>query len=105
MMKRIETSEVEVVNDERLDALAEQNQWRRSRRMTGNVRQGDPTVVFDTYRWVPANWPEGESLPRKFRNVFFETWNHRRREQIAQNDGVVCQSGYGIHSAKGCLFK
>ncbi len=105
MMKRIETSEVEVVNDERLDELTEQNQWRRSRRMTGTIRQGDPTVVFDTYRWTPANWPEGEPLPRMFRNVFFGTWNHRRREHIAQKDGVVCQSGYGIHSAKGCLFK
>ena len=67
MMGRIETPKVEVVNDKQLDELTEQNGWRRSRRMTGTRRQGDPTVVFETYRWTPKDWPRGEPLPRKFR--------------------------------------
>ena len=38
------------------DELSRQNQWRSSRRMTGTRRQGDPTIVFDTYRWAPKDW-------------------------------------------------
>ncbi len=105
VISRIETSITEVVNDQQLDELIKKNQWRSSRRMTGNRRQGDPTVVFDTYRWPPDDWIEGEPLSREFQNVTLRPWNHRRREHIAEKDGVVCQSGYGIHSAKGCLFK
>jgi hypothetical protein len=105
MMSKIETPKVGTVNDEQMDEIIRQNQWRSSRRMTGKRRQGDPVIVFDTYRWAPKDWVEGEPLPRKFRNVMLGTWNHRRREHIAQKDGVVCQSGYGLHSARGCLFK
>jgi spore photoproduct lyase len=105
IMDRIETPQVGIVNDEELDELSERHQWRKSRRFTGTIREGDPTVVFDTYRWVPENWNKGTPIPRKYRNVFFGVWHHRRREQIAQRDGVVCQSGYGLHSARGCLFK
>jgi len=105
MMGRIETPKVETVNDEQMDELIKQNGWNRSRRITGTRRQGDPTIVFDTYRWPPEEWPKGKPLPRKFRNTMIRVWNHRLRENIVQKDGVVCQSGYGIHSAKGCLFK
>jgi spore photoproduct lyase len=105
MMGKIETPKVETLNDEQMDEIIEQNRWRSSRRLTGKRREGDPAVVFDTYRWAPKDWIEGELPPRKFRNVMLGTWNHRRREHIAQKDGVVCQSGYGLHSAKGCLFK
>jgi len=32
-------------------------------------------------------------------------WHKRDRARIAEKDGVVCQTGYGFHSGKGCLFK
>ena len=79
VMSRIETPTTEVVSDEKMDELIKQKQWKSSRRRTGNQRQGDPAVVFDTYRWPPDNWIDGEPLPRKFRNVMLGPWNHAER--------------------------
>ncbi|MGD8239052.1 MAG: hypothetical protein PVH68_10900 [Armatimonadota bacterium] len=103
VLARTECDAVETVTDEQLDGLVQEHGWRGSRRLSGRQREGDPPIVFDTYRFAPdtADAP----VPRASRKRLFGTWHERLRESIAERDRVVCQTGYGFHSARGCLFK
>jgi len=105
VLGRIVCDTVETVTDDRLDALIQEHGWRGSRRLSGRQRHGDPPIVFDTYRFPPDDWHRDKPLPRAFQNPLFRTWHERLRDRIAEHDRVVCQTGYGFHSARGCLFK
>ena len=105
VLARIECDKVEIVTDEQLDRIIEAHGWRGSRRKSGRHRQGDPPIVFDTYRFPPDGWKEGNPLPRANHCSLFGTWHRRDSATIAERDRVVCQTGYGFHSGRGCLFK
>ena len=105
VLARIDCDRVETVTDEGLDGLIEQHGWRGSRRLSGRRREGDPPIVFDTYRFPPEGWKSGDPLPRANRRTLFGTWHMRERSRITEKDRVVCQTGYGFHSGRGCLFK
>ncbi len=105
LLSRVECEDVRTVSDEELDAVIEESGWRGNRRLSGRQRHGDPPMVLDMTRFAPADWPEGEPLPRRYRNPLLGIWHRRDGADILRRDGVVCQSGFGIHSGRGCLFK
>lgn len=101
-MSRVECDDVLTVSEDELSRLADELGWRGSRRMSGRHREGDPPIVLDTYRFLP----DGSRPPRTVDSwPLFGTWHKRERARIAEKDRVVCQTGYGFHSGRGCLFK
>jgi len=104
-MTKVKTPEVKVITDEEFDKLINEKGWNGSRRLSGRERHGYPPIVFDTYRWPPGDVDRTKPIQREYKNVLSGLWNYRTRERIMERDGVVCQSGYGFHSARGCLFK
>ncbi|MFC1717685.1 spore photoproduct lyase family protein [Candidatus Poribacteria bacterium] len=105
LMTKIETPEVKIITDQEFDELIRENGWSGSRRLSGRQRHGDPPIVLNVYRWLPEDFDRTQPVPREYKNMLSGLWNHRTRENILKKDGVVCQSGYGFHSARGCLFK
>ncbi len=101
----MECDDVRTVSDAQIDALIAENGWDGSRRLSGRQRRGDPPVLLDVQRWAPEDWPAGRELPRRYRNRLLGTWHRRDRTDIMTRDRVVCQTGYGLHSGRGCLFK
>jgi len=105
VMTRVRTPEVRTVSDAELDELIERNGWAGSRRVSGRKRVGDPPIIFDTMRFPPQGWQEGEPLDRAHRNVLTHLWDYRDRPgNFNPSEGVVCQPGYGFHTARGCIF-
>lgn len=104
-LTRVTCSDIRTVTDAELDDLSERNGWKESRRKSGRQRHGDPPIVLDTYRWPPDDGELQQPVPRECENKFLGTWNFRERSYLMKRDRVVCQSGYGLHSGKGCLFK
>ena len=104
VLGRVECDRIETITDEQFDALIAEQGWRGSRRKSGRQRHGDPPLVFNTYRFPPADWKAGEPLSRPFQNVLLGTWNKRDRVEVARQ-GTVCQTGYEMHSGYGCIFK
>ena len=104
-MTKVQTPEVKTITDEEFDELIREKGWNGSRRLSGRQRHGDPPIVFNIYRFPPKDLDQTKPIPREYKNVLSGLWNHRKRENIMARDGVVCQSGYGFHSARGCLFK
>jgi len=101
--------EPEVVDDERLNAIAEAEGWSAmgSRRTGEFGRTGDPTLVFNTF-----TWPSPDELAARR-----ERFPHLRGHYFLGNGAIafrngratretqlgVCQNGYELHSAWGCL--
>ncbi len=86
-----------------MDILA-QNNWYAKGEMTGEKRAGNPSVILSGFDWdYEGNNPmkqrkyiSGE--PGKF--VFAD---YRDKAQLRCEKGVMCNSGFEIHSAFGCL--
>ena len=108
MMTRIECDNVLDTDDDALARLVEERQWHTSRRLTGDVKQGDPPIVFSRFRWLT---PEGEAEylaanpGRNSRFFGFHPWRLRDREHVLRREQTVCQSAWELHTAYGCLFK
>jgi len=98
VMERVRCDDFRDVTEAELEGIAQENGWRGSRRKSGRERHGDPPLVFDTYRigYEPEAGRPGPLVPE---------WHRRDRDRIAGRDRVVCQTGYGFHSGRGCLFK
>ena len=107
-MGRVEAGSVEVVSDARLAELIESNGWSESRRLSGRQRHGDPPIVLDVYRFDGPEWATG-APPRQERAANrlgpHRGWHFRSGAGVGRGDGLVCQDGYGINTAYGCLFK
>jgi hypothetical protein len=104
LLSRIVCDEVQTVSDEEIDDLVTEHGWDGSRRRSGRQRQGDPPMLLDVQRWAPEGESEAGKL-RRYRNRLLGTWHRRDAAAVMAADGVVCQSGYGLHSGRGCLFK
>lgn len=96
LMKRIQCEDVRTVDEYELESIVKEKGWRGSRRKSGRERHGDPPIVFDTYRFEAASDSPGGLVNH---------WHRRSGKAVAEKDKVVCQSGYGLHSGRGCLFK
>jgi len=104
-MTRVRTAEVRVVSDGEMDELVERNGWAGSRRLSGRERIGDPPILFDTQRFPPAGWQDGDPLERAFRQPLQTHWHYRTRPgNHNPAEGVICQPGHTFHTARGCIF-
>ncbi|MBC8228981.1 hypothetical protein H8E77_05460 [bacterium] len=107
MMKNIETDDLQLVDDTSLEEAIKTNGWRElAGKRTGEIkRKFDPTIIFNTFRFLPAK--EFESLARKYPALsgynFLGNghWTFRDATRLNNLSGV-CKSAYEIHSAWGC---
>ena len=96
MMRNINTKKVGVISDEDLQELAimdlEDKAYRGKRSHDTNSDMEDPVVIFG--RSTIDNWVGIRKIQE-----------NQEKECIRENEGLICQGGYEISCAKGCLHK
>lgn len=111
MMRRIESAQPpQVVDDEDLDAISQKCNWAGeiSGKRTGELkRTGDPTVIFNRFRWAGPDVMKGlRSKYPHLSDYYFlgdGAWGFRDGRATLKTQHGVCQNAYELHSAWGCL--
>ncbi len=108
MLTKISGPPVQEIDDTELGELVRAQGWDGSRRLSGHEREGDPPMVFNRFRWddMDENGRPTVEVPGPGPALFygFAPWSLRHRERVFQNNGIVCQTAWELHSVRGCLF-
>ena len=102
-----------VVDDAELAAISREGNWigevSSKKRLGFHERSGDPTIVFNRFRWCDADTMEGlkKSYP-DLRSIYLLgdgafTFSNGRATLETQHG--VCQDAHILHSAWGCLHR
>jgi len=103
MMRKIETPEVvRGVTDGQLEEVLSETGWRESRRLSGEKKLGDPSVIFNAFDFGQADSGTGQGKGDIFKGG--RAWTLRDRNRVIRN-GTVCQTAWELHSVRGCLFR
>lgn len=104
MMECTVCDRVREVNDREVDELAERLRSEAVGKRTGEIgRDRDPTILFTNLKW-PYDFEVASHIPWYLRTLKGLRWvDFRDSEKIQKNRGIVCQSGYELHSAYGCI--
>ena len=101
--------EPEVVDDEELDAISADSGWSAmGGHRTGELkRTGDPTLIFNTFTWpTPDDLAARRERYPHLRGHYFlgdGAVTLRNGRATRETQFGVCQNGYELHSAWGCL--
>lgn len=110
MLARVEGPAPVTVNDADLDEISRDNNWHVGGLRLGQLkRTGDPTLIFNTFRWYDEAQAKAaaEAYPHLARAYFLGTgeWTYRNGRGTLQTQGGVCQNAWELHSAWGCLHR
>jgi len=103
--------EPETVDDERLNAISLEHDWRTGCGWrTGQWKlTGDPVLIFNAFTWEP---PEViAERHERYPGLAFRmldgagAWSLRKGRDYYGPRGTVCQDAWEIHSAWGCLHR
>lgn len=106
MMEKIECDDVREIGEEGILELSDLMRQEVAGKRSGEVgRVGDPTLIFIKYIW---NGNATDSNPPRtdwfYRTLSGLRWvDFRDKESIRTRRNIVCQSGYELHSAHGCI--
>ncbi len=109
MLSAIEGPDPVTVDDAQLNELSAAGEWDVPRRLGELHRTGDPTIIFNTFRW----WtPEQEAeVKRRYPHlagrylIGNNPWTYRDGRATLKTHYGVCQNAYELHSAWGCLHR
>ena len=78
--------------------------WYEKGERTGEKRRQNPNIIFTTFDWQDeANDPLKGKAYQAFTPGKFAFADFRDKQQLRAEKGAVCNSGYEIHTAFGCL--
>jgi len=78
--------------------------WYDRLKRTGQKKSDDLSVIFSGFDWSDErNNPEGKIKFNEFIPGRFPFTDFRDKKQLSEERGVVCNSGYEIHTAFGCF--
>ena len=104
-MKSVTTPVCKVLDDAGLAELVRRQGWDGSRRLSGTERRGDPSLLFDNFAWDDAVAPESLANVGRMRGGLVHSHMFREGASLVDTDGTVCQDGFEMHTARGCLFQ
>jgi len=99
----------EVVDDARLDEVAEEHGWSEMVGLrTGEIaRPGDPIILLNTFRWLEdEEWARLHEAYPRLRHYYLSgngAWTFRNGEATLRTQSGVCTNAYELHAAWGCL--
>lgn len=110
MLAQVQGPAPVVVSDAELDDLSRANGWHVTGVRLGQLkRTGDPTLIFNTYRWrSEAEAAEArQRYPHLARAYFLGTgeWTYRDGRATRETHRGICQNAWELHSAWGCLHR
>ena len=91
------------ITDEQLEEIVRQAGWRESRRMSGAKKIEDPVIILNSFDFSLPDREHAQGRGDLFHGG--GAWILRDRARVLANQGTVCQDGWEIHTARGCLFK
>ena len=105
MMESINTDDLQLVDDASLEEIVKASNWLRlGARRTGEIkRKADPTIIFNTFRFLPKEAFKrlAQEYPTLSKFNFLGN-GHRTFRDATRFEKGVCKSAYEIHSAWGC---
>lgn len=102
LLEKIDYKRKLVLQDKYVQEALTKFGWYDRTKRTGQKREGNPNIVLTTFDWEDErNKPKGEYqefIPGRFAFADF-----RDKQQLRQEKGVICNSGYEIHTSFGCI--
>lgn len=107
MMERVVCDSVREIDDAGVRALAEAMRREQGGKRTGEIgRRGDPIIFFTNYKWPREGGPKVPEGSWHDKTLMGLRWmDFRDHLSIRERRNIVCQSGYELHSAYGCLHQ
>ena len=103
-LEKISCNKKHTLKSEQLYEALKKERWYDKGERTGEKRQNNPNIIFTTFDWQDeTNNPlKGQSY-NAFTPGRFAFADFRDKKQLREERGAVCNSGYEIHTAFGCL--
>jgi len=103
-LKKISSEEILFLEDKHIKELINSKELYSRIERTGQKRKNNPSIIFSTFDWDDErNNPKGDKKFNEFIPGRFSFTDFRNKKQLKEERGVVCNSGYEIHTAFGCF--
>lgn len=104
ILSKLDYKEKFVLPENKLLDTIQRNEWYDKTTRTGQRRKGNPHIILTTFDWEDKrNDPKAKSVYKEFIPGRFPFADYRDRKQLRKEKGVICNSGYEIHTSFGCL--
>lgn len=106
LMDRISCDRVQIIDENGILELSNAFRSEDRGKRSGEIgRRGDPTILFTNYRWPEeSKYPELAKHNSHYKTLSGLRWmDFRDAGDIRRRRNIVCQSGYELHSAYGCI--
>lgn len=105
MLEKIDAGVTISLEAKHLNELINKSGWYSKDKRTGQKRQGNPNIIFSGFDWDDErNNPSKLKRNKAYALDKFSFADFRNKYQLRKEKGAMCNSGYEIHTAFGCLF-
>ena len=104
LLNKITSEKIIYVKEKDIGQIILSENWYDKSKRTGQKRLDNPSIIFSGFDWDDErNNPEGKRRFNEFIPGKFPFTDFRDKKQLKEDRGVVCNSGYEIHTAFGCF--